>query len=168
MPEPNFDAFYDDLVMGGVAPRHASRASAELKQHYLDLRAELRSAGFDREEAASAAAEQLGSLDTIGRLIASDPGAPPLGLSLPDAWPPRAADCLCGRVTGSTAGRHCRLCQPDCAVELYCLAERGYHRRDVSRHPDVDFARLTGRGPDREFRGYCIALMVRSPGIPGS
>lgn len=112
MPEPDFDAFYDDLLMEGVAPRHASRASAELKQHFMDLRADLRSAGFDREEAASAAAEQLGSLDTIGRLIASEPAHrhwayryPMLGrVVLPIAYavalpaPPLAATAACANL----------------------------------------------------------------------
>ena len=73
MREPDFEALQYRLLTAGVAPRHARRAAIELQQHFLDLQDEFIASGYNGEEAASAAAETLGPLDTIGDLIASQP-----------------------------------------------------------------------------------------------
>lgn len=73
MPEPDFSAYRKRLLRCGVAPRHVHRSTAELSEHYCDLVAEFRAAGFARQTAQAAAADQLGSLDAIAAAVTARP-----------------------------------------------------------------------------------------------
>jgi hypothetical protein len=56
-----FDILGEDLLKGGVAPRHVRRYLAELSEHLDDLTAQQREAGYDAEDAAIRARAKLGS-----------------------------------------------------------------------------------------------------------
>jgi hypothetical protein len=56
-----FDNLAEVLLKGGIAPRHACRYLAELREHLDDLTAEQRAAGYDGDDAAIRARALLGS-----------------------------------------------------------------------------------------------------------
>ena len=63
MPKPDFEAFEASLLHHGIAPRHAARASGEVRDHYEDLVEELESRGI--ADAQHRAALALGSIEDI-------------------------------------------------------------------------------------------------------
>ncbi|HJT42191.1 MAG TPA: hypothetical protein VJ750_01700 [Rhizomicrobium sp.] len=56
-----FETLREDLLKGGIAPRHVRRYLAELSEHLDDLTAQQREAGYDAEDAAIRARAKLGS-----------------------------------------------------------------------------------------------------------
>jgi hypothetical protein len=56
-----FETLREDLLKGGVAPRHIRRYLAELSEHLDDLTAQQRDVGYDAEDAAIRARAKLGS-----------------------------------------------------------------------------------------------------------
>ena len=56
-----FESLQENLLKGGVAPRHVRRYLAELSEHLDDLTAQQREAGFDGDDAVIRARAKLGS-----------------------------------------------------------------------------------------------------------
>lgn len=63
MHEPDFEAFEASLLRHGIAPRHAERATGEVRDHFDDLVEELQSRGS--ADAQHQAALALGSVEDI-------------------------------------------------------------------------------------------------------
>ena len=63
MPDPDFKALRAALLRRGIAPRHATRVSEEMRDHFEDLVEEFETCGM--ENARSCAADALGSQDDI-------------------------------------------------------------------------------------------------------
>jgi hypothetical protein len=63
MHKPDFEAFEASLLRHGIAPRHAERATGEVRDHFDDLVEELRSRGI--ADAQDKAALALGSVEDI-------------------------------------------------------------------------------------------------------
>ena len=63
MPDPDFNALRTALLRRGIAPRHATRVSEEMRDHFEDLVEEFEACGMD--DTRSLAAESLGSQDDI-------------------------------------------------------------------------------------------------------
>ena len=59
MPAP-FDGLEDQLLRGGIAPRHVKRYLRELSEHLADLTEAQAAAGFDADDAAARARAALG------------------------------------------------------------------------------------------------------------
>lgn len=55
-----FEGLRETLLRGGIAPRHVRRYLRELEEHYADLYAAQREAGFEPEDAAIRARARLG------------------------------------------------------------------------------------------------------------
>ncbi len=73
MPTERFAGLSRRLLRAGVAPRHVTRAIAELEAHFADLVAELRSTGRSQAESVSQAAVRLGTEDVIAASIIARP-----------------------------------------------------------------------------------------------
>ena len=69
-----FETLREDLLKGGVAPRHVRRYLAELSEHLDDLTAQQRDAGYDAEDAAIRACAKLGSDAELARAMLEQPG----------------------------------------------------------------------------------------------
>lgn len=61
------------LLRAGVAPRHVKRLIAEIETHFVDLVAELRSAGLSPAESEAQAAVRLGTEDVLAANIIARP-----------------------------------------------------------------------------------------------
>jgi len=69
-----FEALAEDLLKGGVAPRHVRRYVRELDEHLDDLTAQQRAAGYDGEDAAIRARARLGDDAELVRAMLEQPG----------------------------------------------------------------------------------------------
>ncbi|MCG8412681.1 MAG: hypothetical protein MI746_00545 [Pseudomonadales bacterium] len=65
MPELNFARIKTRLLIGGMAPKYASRTIEELKQHYEDLYRAEKTSGTQNAEASANAFQQLGDEDVL-------------------------------------------------------------------------------------------------------
>ena len=65
MRNPEFNALRDAMLAAGVAPRHATRTTHELRDHYDDLVQERLANGEQVAAARNHAAEALGEMDDI-------------------------------------------------------------------------------------------------------
>ncbi len=66
---PHFYELREELLRGGVAPRHVRRYLAELDHHYDDLLAEERAHGVTGAAASAAAIERLGSTEQLASAL---------------------------------------------------------------------------------------------------
>lgn len=71
MREPDFNALANQLLISGIAPRHAHRTVNELRDHYDDLVDAAVNDGVNSKEARRLAAGQLGSMDRFVANMAS-------------------------------------------------------------------------------------------------
>lgn len=65
MPDPDFDAFRNDLLRRGITVRCAARMSNELRDHYEDLVSANLACGASDAEARNSAAASLGRLEDL-------------------------------------------------------------------------------------------------------
>jgi hypothetical protein len=65
MRNPDFNALRDTMLAAGIAPRHATRATRELRDHYDDLVQERLANGEQDAVARDHAAEALGAMDAV-------------------------------------------------------------------------------------------------------
>lgn len=72
MPKP-FDELREQLLRGGVAPRHVRRYVAELADHLADLRAEENRPGRSPADVEAAAMARLGSIDNLANAMIDQP-----------------------------------------------------------------------------------------------
>ena len=73
MPHRQFDALKEQLLRGGIAPKHVRRYVRELEDHLDDLvREEIRN-GATKSAAETAAQQRLGDNDTLSRAIFDQP-----------------------------------------------------------------------------------------------
>jgi hypothetical protein len=69
-----FETLAENLLKGGIAPRHVRRYVRELDDHLDDLTAQQRAAGYDGEDAASRARARLGDDDGLAQAMLEQPG----------------------------------------------------------------------------------------------
>lgn len=72
MPSP-FEPLHERLLSAGIAPRHARRYVAELREHLADLTTEEERAGRDRHDAEARALARLGSMDDLAASMIARP-----------------------------------------------------------------------------------------------
>ena len=70
----SFEAVTEQLLKGGVAPRHVRRYVRELDEHLDDLTAQQRASGYDGEDAASRARARLGTDSELAQAMLERPG----------------------------------------------------------------------------------------------
>lgn len=97
MPEGGFESLRLELLRSGVSPVYVERTIAELGEHYADLEAAARAAGYSAAEAARQARDTLGN----DRAIAAAVLAHPELFSFSTRWP-RVAHCLHSAATLGT------------------------------------------------------------------
>lgn len=73
MPEPDFRAFEQRLLDGGIASTHAHRIAEELEGHWQDLCDEARHAGLGGEEVTAWAHRRLGGEGEITAAVFARP-----------------------------------------------------------------------------------------------
>lgn len=76
-----FEAVAEQLLKGGVAPRHVRRYVRELDEHLDDLTAQQRASGYDSEDAAIRARARLGDDTELAEAMLEQPGM--------KSWPAR-------------------------------------------------------------------------------
>jgi hypothetical protein len=76
-----FEAVAEQLLKGGVAPRHVRRYVRELDEHLDDLTAQQRASGYDGEDAAIRARARLGEDAELAQAMLDQPGM--------KSWPAR-------------------------------------------------------------------------------
>jgi hypothetical protein len=64
-----FEALRERLLQGGIAPRHVRRYLRELEEHYADLYAAQRQAGFEPEDADVRARARLGDDENLAQAM---------------------------------------------------------------------------------------------------
>jgi hypothetical protein len=64
-----FEALRERLLKGGIAPRHVRRYLRELEEHYADLHAAQREAGFDEVDAMARARALLGEDENLAKAM---------------------------------------------------------------------------------------------------
>jgi hypothetical protein len=69
-----FDAIAENLLKGGVAPRHVRRYVRELDEHLQDLTAQQRAAGYEGKDALSRARARLGDDAELVQAMLEQPG----------------------------------------------------------------------------------------------
>src|ERR1700759_336913 len=69
-----FEAVTEQLLKGGVAPRHVRRYVRELDEHLDDLTAQQRASGYDGEDAAIRARARLGDDGELAQAMLEQPG----------------------------------------------------------------------------------------------
>src|ERR1700759_2269966 len=69
-----FEAVTEQLLKGGVAPRHVRRYVRELDEHLDDLTAQQRASGYDSEDAAIRARARLGDDTELAQAMLEQPG----------------------------------------------------------------------------------------------
>lgn len=73
MREVDFTSLKERLLRGGVAPKHARRTIAELRDHHTDLFAEAFARGCSLEEAGREASIRLGDEDALAAAVFARP-----------------------------------------------------------------------------------------------
>ena len=73
MAAPDFQRLGKDLLRAGIAPAHASRAVAELEDHYVDLVEAAVVEGRSRVDAEIAATQRLGEMSDILKAMKGRP-----------------------------------------------------------------------------------------------
>ena len=76
-----FEAVAEQLLKGGVAPRHVRRYVRELDEHLDDLTTQQRASGYDGEDAAIRARARLGDDAELAQAMLEQPGM--------KSWPAR-------------------------------------------------------------------------------